>query len=78
MWNTKEMIEFFDGLTKATDGRIFKSNGEFVCEIRGWGKLIRKFNSTYEAAKFQDGLSEFISDAINEKIEKEIKTRRQA
>jgi len=48
------------------------SNYQMVAEIRGWGAIQQLFKTEIEAAVFQDKIGKFISDAINEKIERDV------
>jgi hypothetical protein len=41
-----------------------------VLSIRGWGAIQHMFKDVREAEEFQDELGKFISDAINEKLER--------
>ena len=43
---------------------------ELIADIRGWGSLQHKFKTEDEAAKFQDEVGRFITEAIREKIER--------
>ena len=46
---------------------------QLLADIRGWGAIQNLFKTVEEAAKFQDEIGRFITDAINEKIQKEEK-----
>src|SRR5437867_1154468 len=56
------------------DGQyFFDSENHMIAELRGWGRIQNLFNPATEqgmndAAKFQDEVGEFISQAINEKL----------
>lgn len=41
---------------------------QLVAEIRGWGRLQNEFPTLKESENFQDGVGEFIVQAIREKI----------
>lgn len=43
---------------------------ELIADIRGWGSLQYKFETDDEAAKFQNEVGMFITEAIREKIER--------
>ena len=46
---------------------IRDANGDYVCDIRGWGRL-----QYYERGdELQDKMAKFVEDAINEKLERE-------
>lgn len=47
---------------------LWSDNGNMIAEIRGWGALQYMFDTSNEAAKFQDEVGKFIAEAINEKI----------
>lgn len=49
---------------------------QMVGEIRGWGALQNAFKTPEEASKFQDQVGKFIAEAINEKIERQFKTKK--
>ena len=52
------------------------NNGmQMIVQVRGWGAIQNMFDNIKEAEKFQDDLGQFISDAINEKIEREKTTK---
>jgi adenine-specific DNA methylase len=43
---------------------------QLVADVRGWGRIQNEFTNYDEAAKFQDEVGEFITEAIKEKIER--------
>ena len=51
-----------------------KEGCEMVATVRGWGALQRVFKTEEEAAKFQDEVGEFITQAIREKVERDFKS----
>lgn len=51
---------------KEQDGGI-----QLVAELRGWGALLKEFETMTEAEQFQDKVGEFIVQAIKEKILKD-------
>ena len=46
---------------------------QLVAELRGWGALLKEFETMTEAEQFQDKVGEFIVQAIKEKIERHFK-----
>lgn len=44
---------------------------QLVADIRGWGRLQKEFKTTDEAAMFEDEVGKFITEAINEKIQRD-------
>jgi hypothetical protein len=44
---------------------------QLVAELRGWGALLKEFETMTEAEQFQDKVGEFIVQAIKEKILKD-------
>jgi hypothetical protein len=52
---------------------IKQPNGgvQMLIEMRGWGAIQQMFKNEKEAAEYQDKVAKFISDAINEKIQRE-------
>ena len=48
---------------------------QMIGEIRGWGAIQQEFKTQEQAAQFQDEVGRFIADAINEKIERDFKTK---
>lgn len=80
-----DLIEFIGKKTRYDDfaggyiwGEDSKGGDQMIGEVRGWGaiqNLFKTHNSTIDfdaAEKFQDRLGNFISDAINEKINREL------
>ena len=51
---------------KKQDGGI-----QLVAELRGWGALLKEFETMTEAEQFQDKVGEFIVQANKEKILKD-------
>lgn len=47
-----------------------KKGDQLIADLRGWGAIQNLFKSEVEAATFQDEVGVFITDAINEKIER--------
>ena len=47
---------------------------QLVAELRGWGALLKEFETMTEAEQFQDKVGEFIVQAIREKIERDFKS----
>lgn len=54
------------GPVKATCEMIYDSQGNHICDIRGWGRL-QYFK---DGDKLQDKITQFVVDAINEKLDK--------
>jgi hypothetical protein len=48
---------------------------QMLCDVRGWGRIQNMFPTEQEAAEFQDAVGQFITDAINEKLERDDKFR---
>lgn len=50
-----------------------REHGEYkpIADVRGWAIIDGHFDSEEEAWLFMDQLGQFITDAINEKIERE-------
>jgi hypothetical protein len=44
---------------------------QLVAELRGWGALLKEFETMTESEKFQNEVGEFIVQAIKEKILKD-------
>lgn len=44
---------------------------QLVAELRGWGALLKEFETMTEAEQFQDEVGKFIVEAIKEKILKD-------
>jgi len=42
-----------------------------ILDLRGWGRIQHLFKTEKEAMDFQDGLGDWIADAINQKLQKE-------
>jgi hypothetical protein len=43
---------------------------QMLLNVRGWGAIQHLFDSQDDAAKFQDEVGQWITDAINEKLNK--------
>jgi hypothetical protein len=41
-----------------------------IANVRGWGRIKNMFTTNEEAAVFQDNLGKFITEAIQEKLER--------
>jgi len=52
-----------------------KGNYQKIADVRGWGAIQHMFANNEEAAKFQDDLGQFITDAINNKIKTDGNTK---
>tara|TARA_R110001592_G_scaffold153282_3_gene381576 strand:- start:434 stop:676 length:243 start_codon:yes stop_codon:yes gene_type:complete len=50
-----------------------KSGDRLIANIRGWGFIQYEFKTEKEAGEFQDSVGQFIVDAINEKIDRDLK-----
>lgn len=52
-----------------------KDELQHILDVRGWGAIQNLFDepkgAANDAMKFQDGLGEWIAEAINEKLERE-------
>ena len=44
---------------------------QLVAELRGWGALLKEFETMTEAEQFQDEVGRFIVEAIREKIKRD-------
>ena len=74
-----KIIEFI-GEKAYYDKECWKVFGEdknggmkMLLDVRGWGVIQKLFKNEDEACEFQDSLGAFIAEAINEKLEREIK-----
>lgn len=77
-----EIKDFITGkVTYDNDGQYFwindpKGGLQMLCEMRGWGRIQNMFKdkagniNMEEAGKYQDKIAQWISDAINEKLER--------
>lgn len=55
---------------------VDKNDGyQKIADVRGWGAIQHMFKTNDEAAKFQDDIGQFITDAINEKLERDGNTK---
>ena len=68
---------FENGAVYGSDGQvIFAKQGknilQITADIRGWGYFRHLFETNEEAIKFEDEIGQFITDAINEKLEREL------
>jgi hypothetical protein len=55
----------FCGKGKFGDGHILD-----IADVRGWGEIQHLFEDQQKCIDFQDGIGEFIAQAIREKLEK--------
>jgi hypothetical protein len=46
-------------------------DNNMIADVRGWGVLQYKFKTVEEAEKFHDEVGKFITDAINEKVQRD-------
>lgn len=76
MSTTEEKIKSYIGKAKYDEaGQIImcvdKNGGDAaLVDLRGWGRLQNMFPTEQEAVNFQDEVGKFITDAINEKLNK--------
>ena len=66
--------QFIGEKVKYDTGYIWGINkkGDYEMLVqRGWGAIQKLFKTQEEAAKFQDDLGQWITDAINEKLKRE-------
>ena len=45
---------------------------QMLLDLRGWGAIQQLFKDQDKAANFQDELGQWIAEAINEKLQKEL------
>jgi len=73
----KESQKIF-GIKKKHQPGSLDDGMQMILDVRGWGAIQNMFKDgngrivINEAAKFQDELGQFITDAINEKLERTI------
>ena len=58
----------YDNLGTCIWNREKDGGNQMIADIRGWGAIQNEFKTNEEAEKFQDGVGEFIVQAIREKI----------
>ena len=58
----------YDNLGTCIWNRQKDGGNQMIADIRGWGAIQNEFKTNEEAEKFQDGVGEFIVQAIREKI----------
>lgn len=56
---------------KASSARFGEKVQQPVCDIRGWSLIRMAIPDETEAINFQDGVGQFIAEAIREKMERE-------
>jgi hypothetical protein len=72
MGNNMTKEEWLKGLTyDARTQSLLDNKSNKIIDLRGWAKLQKEFDTLDKCNNFQEGIGQFIIDAINEKLEKE-------